>query len=297
LGVRHWALGVRLQIENWQLSICNCLGPAAAGWRVMGRFARLDFHEKPTVAPPLEDPWPDMDEGRCLEAAAEQFDRGLYEAALRFYSRALGFNKELSAAWVGQVRCLICLDEYREAVLWATRGLERFRDDPELLACRGLALVRSGKVAEGMEYVDGAIEQRSPSAWVWLARGAALLAAGQPEVNARRCFLKARELAPEDGRVALRTGMAYVEARRFAEAREPLLRARQRMDSNPLLLYTLGRTYEGAGEWKLAEGCYERAVTSRAEFTEAVEALHRVRSGNPIGRVWGRLWDRVRRKG
>jgi tetratricopeptide (TPR) repeat protein len=263
----------------------------------MGRFARLDFEEKTgTTAPPLEDPWPDMDEGRCLEAAEEQFDRGLYEAALRFYSRALGFNKELSAAWVGQVRCLICLGEYREAILWATRALERFRDDPELLACRGLALVRSGKAAEGMEYVDGAIEQRSPSAWVWLARGEALLAAGQPEVNARRCFLKARELAPEDGRVALRTGMAYAEARRFAEAREPLLRARQGMGSNPLLLYTLGRMYEGAGEWEQAAGCYERAAAARAEFTEALDALHRVRSGNPAGRAWGRLWDRMRRR-
>src|SRR3954447_2385178 len=147
----------------------------------MGRFARLDFAAQPAVVEPLGDEWPDLDEQGCMAAGEDQFQRGLYEAALIQYSRALRFNRDLAGAWLGQVRCLICLAEYREAVTWSSRALERFPASADLLAGKGLALVLSGDVGEGISYLDGAVEKRSPSPWVWLARGEALLAASQPE--------------------------------------------------------------------------------------------------------------------
>src|SRR4051812_19991654 len=107
----------------------------------MSRFSRLEFEEPPEArVEPLADPWPDLDENGCLRAADEQFRSGLYEAALVYYSRVLRFNKSREDAWMGQVRCLICLGEHREAVLWSDRGLERFRESPDLLAGKGLAL-------------------------------------------------------------------------------------------------------------------------------------------------------------
>ena len=116
-----------------------------------GRFARLDFETEPTGScPTTAEEWPDLDADGCLKAAAEQFDYGLYEAALVRYSRALRFDRELAEAWLGQVRSLICLGEHREAVLWSDRGLERFHDSPELLAAKGLALVLSGNARDGI---------------------------------------------------------------------------------------------------------------------------------------------------
>ncbi|HEU4752733.1 MAG TPA: hypothetical protein VFU47_06460, partial [Armatimonadota bacterium] len=75
----------------------------------MGRFSRLDFDPDPPPAPDAApgSAWADLDEQGCLRAAEDQFDRGLYEAALLFFSRALRFNRDLRAAWAGQVRCLI----------------------------------------------------------------------------------------------------------------------------------------------------------------------------------------------
>ena len=257
----------------------------------MGRFSKLDFDSRPQAAQSVaaEDPWPDLDEQGCLAAAEDQFLRGLYEAALVFYSRALRFNRELLPAWIGQVRCLLHLGEYREAVTWSIRALERFPDQPDLLAYRGLALVRAGSLREGIEFVDGAVELKSPSAWVWLTRGEALLAARQPAANARRCFLKARELAPDDWRVALQIGMIYNGAGFAAEARAPLLAASRHAGDNPVLLYHLGRMYEATGERGLADGCYQRARAARPELGQGPEWAPAAPSANPLRRLWGRL--------
>src|SRR5207247_5744554 len=130
------------------------------------------------------------------------------------------------------------------------RALERFPDGPELLAAKGLALALSGDWGEGMAYSDGAVEMRSPSAWVWLARGEALLVARQPEMNARRCFLKAMELSPKDWHLELRIGMAYNRAGLSTQARGPLLSAVRIAGDHPLVLYHLGLASEKPGDWR-----------------------------------------------
>ena len=256
----------------------------------MGRFSKLDLDQQAgRPAPePLDDPWPNLDAEGCLKAADEQFERGGYEAALTLYSRALRFDRDLDAAWVGQIRCLLCLGEFPEAVLWADRALERMRNAPELLACKGLALVLGGSVADGIAFLDGAVAMRSPSALVWLARGEALLAARQPEENAHRCFLKAREQAPDDWRLEVRIGMAYNRARCWARARSPLLSAQRHAPDNPLALYHLGLAQEHLGEERVGAGLYERAVAVRPGFAEAAQALERVRRANFFTRLWRR---------
>jgi tetratricopeptide (TPR) repeat protein len=263
----------------------------AASHAGAGRFSRLDFEEKAhyPAAQPLEDTWHNMDEQGCLRAADDQFQRGLYEAALIHYSRALRFNQELDAAWVGQVRCLICLGEYREAVTWADRAMERFPNSADLLAGKGLALALSGDVVKGMEYSDGAVEMRSPSAWVWLARGECLLVSRQPEANARRCFFKAMELAPRDWHLELRVGMAYNDARLHTQALRPLLAAVRVAEDNPLALLQLGRAQEGAGNLSAAVGYYQRALAVRSDYPEARDALCRVQGAGPLSRLWRRF--------
>lgn len=271
----------------------------------MGRFSNLDFDpdsKRPQLSE-ADDPWPTMDEVGCLRAGDEAFDRGLYEAALTAYSRALRFNQALPAAWLGQARCLLCLGEYPEAVTWSIRALEKFFNSPDLLAARGLALVLGGQPVQGMEFLDGAVAMRSPSAWVWLARGEGLLGAHISEANAPRCFLKAVELSPQDWRMEMRVGMAYNGAHRYTSARAPLLSAQHRFEKdrrpgaagsgeNCLLLYHLGVAHEGLGELSLASGYYGRAAGARRDFVEAQQALSRVQATG----VFSKLWRQMRAK-
>lgn len=256
----------------------------------MSRFARLDFDDAPArpqgAAVDPVDPWPDLDEEACFRAGEEQFRLGLYAAALVFYSRVLRFNKGRVDAWVGQVRCLLCQREYREALTWSDRGLQHFRDAPDLLACKGLALVLAGKLSEGMEYLDGALEQRTAGTWPWLARGEALLAARERELNARNCFVKARELAPDDWTAELHIGIVYNMARFPEQAKPALLRALRHAEENPLVLYHLGLAEEGLGQWEAAAGCYRQALVRRRDFREAAAGLERVRRAGPLTRFW-----------
>ncbi|BDI31700.1 hypothetical protein CCAX7_37510 [Capsulimonas corticalis] len=253
----------------------------------MGRFSKLDFQPEPpaAIATP-DDPWPNMDEHGCMKLGESQFQTGLYEPALTSYSRALRFNKGLVEAWIGQIRCLICLGEYPEAVTWSDRALEKFFKSPDLLACKGLALVRGGKPAQGLEYLDGAVELRAPSAWVWQARGESLLLTGQDVVNAQRCFLKAQELSPQDWHLEMRIGMSYNAVRKFAPARPHLLTAARGAPSNPLALYQLGLMHEGLGEFSLAQGCFQRAQAARRGYVEAERAAERVSGNNVFAHLW-----------
>jgi tetratricopeptide (TPR) repeat protein len=256
----------------------------------MGRFSKLDLDASPSrQVEPLVDPWPDLDEPACLKLGDEQYDSGQYEPALISYSKALRFNRDQVRGWVGQVRCLLCLAECREALLWANRGLERCPDHPDLLAGKGLSMVLTGQVNEGMEFLDGAVEMKSPSAWVWLARGQALLHTKAASINARRCFLKAMEASPRDWRVELRTGSAYNEAGLYGEARPFLLSAVSAVPENPLVLTEAGRAHEGLGQMSLAAGYYRRALAVRRDFVPAGQGLARVEGAGRLTGFWRRL--------
>lgn len=254
-----------------------------------GRFGKLDFDKKGTSTEPVADPWPNLDEDACIAAGDEAYSLGKYEVALSAYSRALRYNKDASAAWIGQVRCLISLGEYREAVVWANRALDRFPASANVLACKGLALALDGDIRQGMEYLDGAVEMRATSAFVWAARGESLLLAPNSAENAHRCFLKALEIAPEDWSLMLRIAIAYNRAKLYGKARDLLQAASRFADRNPLVLFHLGASYEGLGQYAVATGYYQRALDSRGDFNEAKTALRRAQLSGPFGflkRVW-----------
>ncbi|MGO8673997.1 MAG: tetratricopeptide repeat protein [Capsulimonadaceae bacterium] len=257
----------------------------------MGRFAKLEIDDNDSAksrAP--EQTWVDLDERQCMVVAEEQYLTGAYEDALLHFSRALRFNRDLPAAWVGQVRCLLASGEYKEALTWTDRALERFAGTPELMACKGLALAHLGD-SQGRSYLDSAIEMKSPSAWVWLARGECLLLA-KADDNAARCFVKAVELAGDDWHTELRVGIAYNASRRHARARGPLMAAARRAPANPLVAYELGVMHEGLGELPAAAGCFERALTLRRNYPAARRALDRVKVGG-AGWLLQRLLQKV----
>ena len=130
---------------------------------------------------------------------------------------------------------------------------------------------------------------RSPSAWVWLARGEGLLAARQNEENAHRCFFKAQELQPRDPHLLLRIGIAYNRVRSFARARTPLLQSVHTDPTNPLALFQSGLMYDGLGEREAAIGMFERAIATAPDYGDALVALERVRRAGVLSRLWHRL--------
>lgn len=255
----------------------------------MSRFSHLEFDETPArpILPGVPEPkrWPDQDEHACLATGDDLFRTGRYEPALLAYSRALRFNRDRVEAWVGQIRCLLCLGEYPEALVWSQRAQERFPQSADILACKGLALAHTGSLPEGTEYLDGAVGMRSPSPFVWLARGEGLLLSRHAEENAHRCFAKALELAPKDAHLELRIGIAYNRARLYARARASLQAAVHGDDRNPLALYELARTLEGLGERDAADGLYARALAVRPDYEAAANARDRIRNGGLVARL------------
>src|SRR5438477_1751984 len=67
------------------------------------------------------------DSKHWMHSADRSRRSGLFEEALRFYSRAVELDRALVGGWVGQVQMLIALAEYKEAELWARKALELFR--------------------------------------------------------------------------------------------------------------------------------------------------------------------------
>ena len=89
------------------------------------------------------------DEAWHLAEAANLYQSGRYDLALRSYSRVLEHNSSNAHAWCSQVRMLVELGEYREAKLWVDKALERFPKDPELLAAKAVVLARVGEPGRG----------------------------------------------------------------------------------------------------------------------------------------------------
>jgi tetratricopeptide (TPR) repeat protein len=249
-----------------------------------GRFGRLDFSKTGAQVSGTEsEEWANMSADACAAAADDLFCRGRWEPALAAYSRALRFDRDYTPAWTGQVRCLIELGEHTEAVTWAARGIERFGNNPELLAARGLATVLSGDIAMGVSFLDGAVQQRSPSAWVWIYR-ARVLVRTDP-ANGRRCLLKARELAAADPILTQQIGKAYLDYRLAADAIAILRQSDQTLPGNAYTQYQLGRAYEEAGDKMSARTSYERAIAIEPLCYPARDGLDRLRRWNPIAAI------------
>ena len=195
----------------------------------MARFEHLEFESEPEGPSaglrPVDEAG--RDEAYWLRLADEQRRRGLYENALRYYSRALELDKAVVAGWVGQVQMLVLLGEYPEAELWARKALELFRGHGDLMAGRAQALCRSGDVKTAYELCDAALRQEGQSAYRWVVRGE-LLVRGREDLD-RHCFDKAVAADP-DWLVPLEVALVY---RHYGQASKGLLRARQAVEKAP----------------------------------------------------------------
>ena len=189
----------------------------------MARFGKLEFNiqKHPSAHPEERDPL-DRDAGHWMRKADESRRMGLYELALKYYSRALELDRSLVAGWVGQVQMLVQLEEYPEAELWSRKGLEMFPANGELMAGRAQSFCRMGDMKQAHALCDGSLRQAGQSAYRWLVRGEIMVAAHQDKD--RYCFDKAQEL-DADWLVPLETARIELYYRRPSKALGQIRRA------------------------------------------------------------------------
>lgn len=239
------------------------------------RFDRLEFDEQPDLPPDGPGPGPapeetERDADAWIRKADEHRRRGLYENSLRYYSRALEFDRSLVSGWLGQVQMLVLLGEYPEAELWAKKSLELFNRHGDLMAGRAQALCRIGDRTSALEMADAALRQEGNSAYRWMVRGE-LLATTRDEVD-RHCFDKAVQ-ADRDWLVPLESALIYLY---HAQPSKALLRARQAVEKAPDRFYTWliqGECEQALGFDRQAKQSYERCLELSPRHIEANHKL------------------------
>jgi tetratricopeptide (TPR) repeat protein len=249
----------------------------------MSRFVNLEFDGESKNKPEPAKELVKDDVYYCAEARSS-FENGNFESALRLYAKVLEFNPQNTAAWTGQVRMLIELEEFQEARLWADKALERFPHDPELLAAKAVALGRAGDLQGALAFSDAAIEERGDTPYVWLARADVLLA--RRESRADFCFEKALQLAPRNWFVAWLAGRIRYFHEQFALALKLFQQALEWNAGHFLLWLELGQCQQALGLVGAARESLHQAQQLNPRCPEVHQAL--------AGLSGTGLWRRIR---
>jgi tetratricopeptide (TPR) repeat protein len=229
------------------------------------------------------------DEQHWLQKADAERRNGLYENALRMYSRSLEVDKSQVIGWVGQVQMLIALGEHPEAELWARKALELFKNHGDLLAGRAQALFRMRDRAGAVASCDAAMSQAGQSAYRWIVRGEVVAGDADRE---RYCFDKAVQL-DVDWLVPLEIAQVYMFHRRPTKA---LSRARQAVEKGADQPYPW--YFQGICECELnlidaAKRSFRRCLEIVPNHSEAQRALAELKeSGWSLGRAIKNLFRR-----
>jgi tetratricopeptide (TPR) repeat protein len=258
----------------------------------MSRFINLEFDGGSEGQSLGEQQGVTLDEHYYLRAAQAAFESADFEKALRYYSKVLEFNPQNVTAWTAQVRMLIELAEYREAKIWADKAIERFPDEPDLLAAKAVALGRSGDLATALAFSDASIEERGDTPYVWLARGDVLLA--RKESRADYCFDKAMMLAPGNWFIAWLAARIRAFYKQFVLALSLLQQATAAHAGNPILWLELGRCQEALGFLGPAAQSFTQASQINRQPGEADDALRRLQCRGVGARLLG-WWRRLKR--
>lgn len=248
------------------------------------RFSHLEFgEERSRERATTEQAAPSAE--HLLQQAVGRYRSGQFEQALRLYTKCLGEDHGIVAAWVGQVIMLVQLDELGEARLWSDKALETFRNNGELLAAKAQACARLRDIRAAYACSDASLGSPGSSAWRWEARGEVLLAdkAGRADT----CFEKA--LAEPDAgwfdRVII--GGIYLYYNKAGMAFEYLRHAVRAEAGHAYNWLMLGHCQARLGLAAEAVTSYQRALDIQSDCTEARRAIEELTSPS-IGR-WLRM--------
>ena len=238
----------------------------------MSRFKNLELDQSKPAPGPTHEPEsaPTRDEHFYVREADEARRQGHYENALRFYSRALEFDKKLLPAWVGQVRMLVELTEYPEAITWSDKALELFRDNPDLMAGKAQALARRGDVPSALPLSDGAVQKPGQSAYRWVVRGELMVAKRQ---RTDTYLFEKAVLADSDWIVLLDIGRVYLHYAQPAKAGPWLRKAVEKVPTSGYAALVEGIGHARNGESVPARRCFQRCLELVPNHRSAQEQL------------------------
>lgn len=222
-----------------------------------------------------------------VKRARDREAMGEHEEALRLYSRALGRKAHHEGAWVGQLRCLIALEDYREALTWADKALEYLPKSASVVALQTIALAREGRHGEAMEHSDRALQMGGTSAVVWLARAWALRT-DRPE-PAQRCVAKALEVARNKPEELVEIALYFLDREQFGDALELLQDVTVRRPALAQPWYLLGVCHLAMGMRQQALAAFEHAARRAPRKKLYLMALHRAQQQGFISSIWRKL--------
>jgi tetratricopeptide (TPR) repeat protein len=221
-----------------------------------------------------------------LKLAGDERRCGLFENALKYYSRALELDKSLVAGWVGQVQMLINLGEYPEAELWARKALELFRNNPDLLAGRAQALCRTGDLGSAQASSDAAINQQGMHSYPWVSRGELMVA--RKDAMDQYCFDKAVQL-DDDWLILLEIAAIYEHYGRHAKALPLIRKAVERAPDHAWCWYRQGTCEAALGLSAAAAKSFDRTIQISPQHMEALRGRRQLRDEAPTKGFWRRV--------
>jgi len=211
---------------------------------------------------------------------------GLYESALRLYSRCLEADKSLVSAWCGQVQMLIFLEEYPEAELWSKKAIELFPGSGDLVASHAHSLSRQNKKGDAMGAIDKAMAMTGESAYRWTVRGEILTA--RKSNLASDCFDKAR-LANPDWLTSAEIGLILLHYSQTSRALMSLRLAVENGPDAPYAWYLKGLAEQRLGMTGKARESFQTTLELNPQHSDSLSRLRELDRGE------GTLWNRLRR--
>ena len=244
----------------------------------MGRFDQLELPgKKPFSKDPQAEGALIYDAKRFLQMAEDAYWNGNYEASLRYYSKVLGENPGEVNAWLGQVMCLLRLSEFKEALIWLDKALDKFPQAGDLLAAKAIVHSRLKDKQTAMDFSDAALNIKSNSVFPWIARGDVLLKSN-PQ-NARRCLEKAMESAGADNwKILVRIADTFKENKHFRNALHFYLKAAEIVPDNSRIWLMIGDCRYSLGMNNYIHA-YQQAAEIRPTWNEVRKRLINKRPG------------------
>ena len=256
----------------------------------MKRFTNLEFDDASNSPKSSANGEAVRDAAFFYQRATKCFLHANYELALRNYSRALETSSTFFDGWAGQIRMLIELGEYPEALVWADKAMELFPEHPELLAYKAIASLNDAKYEKAKAFSDNSISKANIGPRVWLARTEVLLQSKSR--IAEDCLSKAISISGGNAdMIRLEAGRLLRQYRRYSQAIEHLQEAVRQFPKSALAWYELGYCQAKLG-FSQATTSLEQSLHLRPRWKEAQELLSQSKNTGLFRKFFGRLWFR-----
>ena len=212
----------------------------------MKRFTNLEFEDSDNIPRPSSTGEQVRDAAYFFRKANQCFLHGNYEAALRNFSRSLEASSTFFEGWAGQIRMLIELKEYPEAMVWSDKAMDLFPEHPDLLSYKAVAALRDARYSKARALSDNSISKENIGPRVWLARADVLLY--DKSRVAEECLGKAVHVAGTNlNLIRLESGRLLSRYRKYSPAIGYLQEAVSQFPKSALAWYELGYCQEKLG--------------------------------------------------